>query len=278
MKIYTLRLLVLFAAFMFGFRPTLAQEFRISTRVFNEAAKEENAGRSPVVSRSLTLFHAGKIYDYLDSMGEVIVIEPAHNRFTIMNTSRHMATTVDFDEIKRMLKLREAETRRYIEELVESGDPKAAEARKMLEFQMSPEFSKDFEPMQKRVTLTSDILAYDVKVADAKSEEILKAYLAYADWMARLNSVLHPQSLFPAPRIALNEAMREQKLLPVDVTLQAEFEARIHLRAQHSFGWSLDTLDRKLINNWEQHLKSDDLDKISLHDYQRRILLSEYRR
>jgi len=72
--------------------------------------------------------------------------------------------------------------------------------------------------------------------------------------------------------------LRAKKLIPVEVTLEANLEALIHLRAQHRFGWKLDTLDRKLINTWEQQLKSENLEKISLHDYQRRILLSEYRR
>jgi len=136
------------AACAIGVQSSSGQDFRISTRVFNEATRDENAGRSPVVSRSLTLFHAGKVYDYLDSMGEVIVLEPKHNRFTILNTSRHMAATVNFDEIKRMLKLREDETNRYIEELVSGGEDFSADAKRMLEFQMDPEFETDFDPSQ----------------------------------------------------------------------------------------------------------------------------------
>src|ERR1043165_1169439 len=55
-----------------------AQDFRVYTTIQDlTAAPPGNGGaaQAPVVARTLTLFHAGKAYDYIPEIGEVIVIE-----------------------------------------------------------------------------------------------------------------------------------------------------------------------------------------------------------
>lgn len=272
----TLTAVLLFVTILIGYRPLTAQDFRITTRVYDEQ-QESETGHNRVVSRSLTLFHAGKVYDYLDAIGEVIVMEKTHNRITILNTTRHLATVVNFDEIKRMSKLRQQETAHYIRDLYSEDAAKAQIVEGMLKLQMTPEFEVETADEETRIVLVNDLMSYDVKLASSQHADQLEAYLAYADWMARLNSVLHPQALLPEPRLELNRVLRQRGRIPVEVTLRADLEARVDLRAQHSYGWQLDRLDRKLIHKWESALKSSNLERVTLHEYQARLLLTEYR-
>src|SRR5687767_2243382 len=80
-------------------RYSMAQEFRIYTKVYDAGAAQNV--RPSVIGSSLSLFHAGKVYDHVENQheSEVIIFEPAHQRFTILSTSRSLATTVHFDEI-----------------------------------------------------------------------------------------------------------------------------------------------------------------------------------
>jgi hypothetical protein len=53
-----------------------AQDMRVYTTV---RAVGENRQDSPILAESLTLFHAGKTYDYMENVGEVIIYEPARS-------------------------------------------------------------------------------------------------------------------------------------------------------------------------------------------------------
>jgi hypothetical protein len=80
-----------------------AQECRIYTVVYDESGEPTSGvvDRSPqprVLSRSLSLMHAGKVYDSIDALGEVTIFDPAERRFTILNTKHTLAASVSFDE------------------------------------------------------------------------------------------------------------------------------------------------------------------------------------
>ena len=57
-----------------------AQEMRVYTTVRNLRGSAVSEDRAPVVARSLTLFHAGKVYDYVEAAKELTIFEPAHHR------------------------------------------------------------------------------------------------------------------------------------------------------------------------------------------------------
>ena len=65
-----------------------AQDFEVYTRVYDENAVAAD-GKSPLkvpIARSLTMFHAGKAYDYIEAIGEVVVIDfdPATPHFSLL--------------------------------------------------------------------------------------------------------------------------------------------------------------------------------------------------
>ena len=252
-----------------------AQDYRIYTKVFDENVSSQNVNgeskQKNVVSRSLTLFHGGKVYDYINSLGEVIIFEPVHRRFTILNISRSLSTTVEFETIEKELEKAKYQTRNDIKKLDRRPTPTSKQVSHTLKFQLNPEFQEEFQGASQELTLTHSNYSYRVKCAAINTKETIEGYLRYADWMARLNYVLHPSPLLPGPRLALNTSLRKRSLFPTEVELKFTFKTARHLRAEHQIQWQLGSRDRDLIHRWETMLKSDQTKQIVFGEYQRTI-------
>jgi len=253
----------------------VAQDFRIYTRVY-DAGTAENV-RPNVIGSSLSLFHAGKVYDHVENENEseVIIFEPAHQRFTIFSTSRSLATTVHFDQIKRKLKLARNETEEYVQSLLAQQPPASPKTIEKLRFPIQPEFKTNWGKSGKSLSCSSRHLSYQVRTAEVDEPESVDLYLNYADWMARLNYVMHPHALCPEPRMAVNRELRAQKKMPVQVELTSSIGMPIHLRAEHQIHWKLDATDRGLIHEWESLLKSEATREVTFQEYQRAMLVSQ---
>ncbi len=260
-----------------------AQEFRVYTRVYDRSLSAERLQSgdapeaSPIVSRSITLFHAGKAYDFMPALNEIIIFEPArpHRRFTILNTHRNVATSITFDELNAMLNVARAQTKTSLDTLQSGGDTAHERVLAAIAFQLAPQFDERYDPASKRLLLQSAGLTYRATCSPVAAPELAGAYLRYADWMCRLNYVLHPGLLLPEPRLALNASLQRKGMVPVNVELEADFDTRVHLQAQHDFHWELDAKDRALINDWETQLKSRTIERMTIHEYQRAMLVSQ---
>jgi hypothetical protein len=255
-------------------RESAAQDFRIYTRVY-DAGTAENV-RPTVIGSSLSLFHAGKVYDHVENEyeSEVIIFEPAHQRFTILSTSRSLATTDHFDEIKRKLKLARNVTTDHLDALLAQKPAPAADAIQKIKFPIDPAFKTTHESGANAITCESKFLTYKVRCADVEEPKTTDVYLNYADWTARLNYVLHPHALYPEPRLALNGILRSAGKMPVEVELTSSIGMPIHLRAEHQIHWKLDSTDRSLIHEWESLLKSSNTRQVTFQEYQRSLLVS----
>ena len=254
------------------------QDFRIYTRVYNEAAAKETRGA--VLGRSLSLFHAGKVYDYIEngSESEVIIYEPSQERFTVLNTSRNLATTIHFDEVAHKMHLARQVTEDRIAELETQQPPASRDVLDKLRFPLEGNFVEHFDDEQKLLTLSSPHLTYSAKCVQIPNEGVVDFYLQYADQMAQLNYVLHPNALFPKPRLELNRHLRRRELLPVEVRLRSSIGVETQLRAEHQVHWKLDAGDRSLIHEWESTLKSELTKNVPLNEYQRALLISQMSR
>ncbi len=250
-----------------------AQDFRIVTTIKNLAGE-----RPQEAGVYLTLFRQRKVYDYFDAMGEVIIYEPGANQFTILNVRRSMATTVHFDQIKKKLRDRKPQIERYVAELRRNNDPIADEVASAFEFQLHPRFEAAFDRKAKQLVLSSPKCEYRVQCADhlspeqTISQEQTNQYLAYADWMARLNSVLHPGAMFPEPRIDLNAKLRRYGQLPIRVELNSTLDGDLHLAAEHRISFELENSDRSRITEWEAALTSPRITKTTFQRYQEMVL------
>jgi hypothetical protein len=244
-----------------------AQEFRVYTSVTEFGP--DNAARR-VVARSLTLFHAGKVYDHMEEVGELVIFEPVDDRFLLIRD--RLGTEVSLDELRKMLAAATTAAEQYAVELQQRSDPETLKARAQLSFQLRPQFIVQADPAARRLDLQGTEFSYSVRGGKFAASELLAAYVQYADWTARLNTVLHSQGTFPGPRESLNRALVEHQILPVSVSLQARDPHDLHLQADHEFRWQLQPIDRELIHQWEQLRQSDELRWVSFREYQHKLL------
>jgi hypothetical protein len=270
-RVRTLSLLLV-ALFVSGTASdALAQQFWVYTRV-TRPVKQNNKPAEAVVARSLTLFHAGRVYDWIPSVGELVVLEPSHKRFVILSSKKMIATKVSYEEINRLIASARDETGNYADRLLERGGKNAKAIAEPLKFQLNPKFKETYDPDSRELKLASPRFSYVVDCREAEIPESVTLYLAYADWAARLNYVLHPQTLFPEPRLRLNESLRRLERIPATVQLQVEFDRPLRLKAEHQFGWKLRSKDRQRINHWENLLKNEKLAWMTFRRYQETIL------
>ena len=241
-----------------------AQDMTVYTTVSHVGDKPQ---QTRVVSHSLTIFHAGKVYDHVEEAGEVVVLEPVHDRFVIMNAN-YLAARVEFSELQQLLKVAQFEAEKYLQEMSVKTDRRSRSLAAALEFQLQPAFKEHFEPTLNRLQLTAPTLDYDVKTARLETPQLVAQYLTYADWAARFNYVLHPSAMFPSPRLELNARLREKALVPTQVNVRSRADKEVHLRAEHRFDFKLQSSDKALINKWERLFESDQVRWVSLHEYQ----------
>ncbi len=245
--------------------PAQAQQFGVYTKVFAIDGKSES-----VVARSLTIFHAGKVYDYLDGVGEVTIHDPARKQITIVDLGRRITTDLTHDELRRFLALAEDQLKTRLSS--SAGGNSSPQATELLQFQLAPRFSSKVRDNQKGLSLTSPRFRYAVDWTTADSDGTLQAYLDYADTAAMLNSVLHPHAFLPGPRLELNRELRQAGKLPVVVRLSVSTEPPLELRVEHQWNWKHTTKDRDQINHWEQLLRSNSLRKLTFPEFQRDTL------
>jgi hypothetical protein len=252
------------------------QGLRISTRVSD--LTESDRGVNAVVSRSLSLCHNGRVYDYMDAVNEVVVYDPVERRFSIYNSDLSLSTTISFDEIGQLLESRRPRTDAYLSELSASGKPADARIAESLRFQLNPKFNESFDPMKGHLILTSRSFTYRVETRKWDDAEQVERYLTATDWTARLNSILHPSSLFPEPRLALNASLRKlNDRMPVSVELDLRPDDHFRLKAEHQLTPQLSEDDHSRIARWDQALRSEEVRSVSFRSYQQKILLTRAR-
>lgn len=270
-----LLLTLVFVGMHFQAPECIAQGLRISTQVFD---LDKKAPAEQMVSSSLTLCHNGRMYDYVDAADEVVIFDPVERKFTILNNARGLTTTLTFDEIRHKMDSIEPRTTAYIEELKAQGGPSAIRMADSIEFQMKPQFEQSFDATTQTLVLSSPVLTYRVQTNKWNEADQVERYLIYADWTARLNFILHPGSLLPGPRLALNEALRNLKdRMPTSVELDLRPGDTRHLRASHKLTRSLSEDDHRRIAKWDNDLKSKGIRSVPFLSYQQAVLVSKSR-
>ncbi len=270
---YFFGLSVILFGFLFCQNHLSAQDYRIYTHVVDHQNIDAN-GKPRVVARSLTIWHAGKVYDYMVNVDELVIYDPFQRRFTIISSQHNMACTLDFSELKQHQKVARNQAKEYLTELSESEATQQAE---LIAFQLDPQFNIEFIPEKNRLACKSPQLSYVAETIPAPNKDIARAFREYADWSAQLNFVLHGKSLMPAARLKLNEELEKRDLLPIKVTLTLADAAETKLSAEHSINWELEKHDRFRITEWKHLLQDGQLKFVSFQDYQRN-LLAQYSR
>lgn len=259
---------------VFPLSEAAAQGMKVST-IVKDALQLDAAGNETVASSSYTLFHNGRVYDYVEAAGEVVIFDPTARKFTLLNTQRNVTTTVAFPQLKKLLDARGPRIRQYIKELKASGAPDADRASRLLNFQLQPKFETKYASFNGRLKMEAASWKYTVSTQEWPDADQVKRYLEYADGISRLNCVLHPSGMFPEPRLALNEQLRElENRMPVLVHLNMRPDSRVVMQAEHKFTNNLSDADHKLIANWNKMLQSGELKSLPVLGYQEAVLLS----
>lgn len=254
-----------------------AQGLKVSTQVF-DASKSGGDKRGQLISSSLTLCHNGRVYDYVASADELVIYDPVQKQFTVLNRTRGLFTVVTFEEIRHHMETRTQKTQEYLAELIARGASGAEAEAEAINAQMQPDFRETWDPMRGQLTLVSAWLTYRVDTRKWEDQEQVERYLLWRDWTARLNSVLHPESLFPEPRLAVNDAVRRQSgRMPVVVEMDRRPMGTARLRAEHQLTVGLTADDQDRIARWEKLAKSDELQNVPLRRYQQESFLSRSR-
>jgi hypothetical protein len=254
---------------LFSAATAVAQDFHVDTTVEAVTRREIQE-----LTRSVTLFHAGKTYDFIQDLSELVVFDPSHDRFILLNTQQRRATQVHVDEINRMLQIGRQALAEHVKTLRASGKPDAQAMADAILFQFHPQFEEAISQTSRGplLELKSNYFHYQVLCASPPTPAHGEAYLNYADWIIRLNYVLNPGKTLPEQRIKLDSALRQAQLIPVEVMF-GDTNA-VQVRARHRIYWDLSERDRELIRQWDGLLMRTDLKKVSFQDYQRSLLLS----
>ena len=247
-----------------------AQEMRVRTKV----SRMGEAGEWRPICHSLTLFHSGKVYDFMEDVGEVVIYEPMNDRFLFLDGNYRVAE-LTITELKQYLKSSEAESQKYLASLHQDGSDLSKKQAANLGFHLHPRFEERFDAKDQRLRMLSEQMIYDVKTATSPDPKATGAYLEYADWAARMNHILHPQASMPEPRLAINSALRNHKRIPLTVNLRMRGETEDNLLAEHQFSWQLQAMDQRHITKWEQLINSKEAVKVSFRDYQRKLISSK---
>jgi hypothetical protein len=229
--------------------------------------------------RSITLFHAGRTYDFIPDVGELIIFDPAHGRFTLVSTKQRRTADVHIDEINRMLGLARRAINDHLQGLQASANPDQNAIEQLL-FQFNPQFNKAIVQTAAgpQIELKSKFFDYEVLGAQAPTPGHAFIYLNYADWISRLNYVLMPGGILPEQRLVLNAALREATLIPVEVNFKIAGGESPTIRASHHIYWELNERDRELLRQWDGMLARNELKRVTFKDYQKALLTPQVSR
>ena len=209
-------------------------------------------------------------------MGELIVFDPAHGQFTLVNMRQKRMAEVHIDEINRMLGIARRALNDQLQVLQGESKPNESAIEQIL-FQFNPRFEKAVVQTNAgpQVDLKSKFFSYQVLCAAAPTPTHAFVYLNYADWVVRLNYVLSPGAILPDQRLALDAVLREANLVPVDVNFTINGGESPSVRVQHRMYWELNERDRELVRQWDGLLSRGELKKVPLKDYQKSLLMSQ---
>lgn len=249
---------------IFGGAAARAQDFTVVTET-----EDLNAHR--VVGRSLTIFHAGEAYDRVAGFGEFTIFQPGRQQFTLFSESRMLATTISFKDIMDKQRDFDRQIESYITLLKKRGAAEALQMAGQLDFQLRPEFQERFDAKRNLLSMTSEFYSYNVQVDTKQQPKIVDDYLRYADWTKRLNALLDPRAIFPAPRLIVNQTLRSRGAMPVTVTLKHPGPNGMHYQSRHLIRWKLTESDKEAVVTWNRRLADKDMRWVSFNEFQKAV-------
>lgn len=225
--------------------------FCVETKVYVDDSRSPSSSNTTIFSDSI-------VYDFSTGSSEVTVADAAARQITILDSARKVKTQVSFEQLQMYGS--------WLSDLVRSqNDP-------LLRFCAEPAFQTSERPIEGEIDFVSPLMTYLVMVEKPAQANASDQYRLFSDWYARLNGLLNPQALPPAARLAVNEKLAAQHVVPRQVRLRLAPHARfggkeLDLRSDHSYRYELSSSDEALIRATRQQLT--EFREVTLDEYRR---------
>lgn len=217
-------------------RAAASQEFRIETDVFVGDADKP-------ASHTVTLFENSAVYEFVDDPEEVIVyrtpMEHEQGQFILLDPSTERRTEVPVERVTKLMD-------KLSGWAAEQKDP-------LLKFSAKPEFAETFDAATGSLTLSNPEWTYRVATVAAGDPTALERYRQFTDRYAELTAMLH-SSPPPGPRLALNAALANHGVVPVEIRRTIGGDEKNVVRAVHIFLWRLSRADRARLDETQKKL------------------------
>ena len=175
------------------------------------------AGSDEPVARSLTLFHNGVAWDFLElvddgtkaaTIGEIVLHDPARERVVVIDPVRHVKTQVDMIRLERLSV--------SLAKWARSNDDR------LVRWAGGPDFAAGFTEEDERIELVGPRVKYAVAYEEAPCPEAAGNYRRFADTAILLKALMQPGGIPPFPRLAVNRRLEDAGAIPREVTLEIE--------------------------------------------------------
>jgi len=174
------------------------------------------ASAEAAVARSLTLFHEGVAWDFLEQpaaegtmqVTEIVLHDPARERIVVIDPVRAVKTEIPLIRLERLS--------------VSLARWARASDDRLVRWAGGPDFTAGLEQSDGQLTLSGPRVRYAVAHVDALSPEAADTYRRFADTAILLKALLQPGGIPPFPRLAINERLNETVSIPTEVTLEIE--------------------------------------------------------
>lgn len=208
------------------------------------------------VLESVTVFQAGRVYDFLAEPREVAVFDVPGSKFVVLDPERKVRAEVSLEQIEAFTTNLKSET------MKRSIVP-------LLAFLAEPKFTEEFDPTKQELTLSSEWLTYKVQAVTPKLPDAADQYADFVQWQTKLNTMLRPGSLPPFARLELNAALDSRGLMPTEVLAtrhSPNSRKDVTLRAEHRLQWRLMTGEQDRLNEAAEWLATFRL--VDMREYQ----------
>ena len=226
-----------------------AADFRVENSVFIE-------GQSQPQSQGVTIFHQGLVYDFLNDPAEVIVFDPAHRRFILLDTGRRVRSEISADDVQAVVN-------RVKQRLAGQPNPTSR-------WLVDPSFEESFDRENSELTLKGDPVTYRARL-QATDAAMAAQYHEFSDCYTQLNLALNPSSRPPFPRMLLNEAIERRQGIAKEVHLVAALapgDPPLKVVSRHQLAAALGATDRNRVAEVRRYAES--FTAVSLREYLRR--------
>ncbi len=213
-----------------------AQEFRIETDIYVGDAEE-------ATSHTVTLFEKSAVYEFVDNPEQTIVYRQTSTehpaQFILLDAATERRTDIDVERVSKLME-------KLSGWAAEQDDP-------LLKFSASPKFAETFDAETGSLTLTGSEWTYRVATVEASDRAALDRYRKFTDCYAELTSMLY-SSPPPGPRQALNAALDNHGVVPVEIRRTIGGDEANIVRAVHLFTWRLSRDDRARLDEAQKQL------------------------